>query len=108
MGTASTSPDTMEAARLPGLSITVEKNPPEARLLQLGVKSWPKYIYINPKLSASLLTHSFVLYLSFLPLISDLSILLAMHARVACVHIFIICEDGDVRRGGSRSSSTRR
>ncbi|ONM15911.1 Enzyme of the cupin superfamily [Zea mays] len=45
MGTASTSPDTMEAARLPGLSITVEKNPPEARLLQLGVKSWPKYIY---------------------------------------------------------------
>jgi len=43
METASTSPDTMEAAaRSPGLSITVEKNPPEARLLQLGVKSWPK------------------------------------------------------------------
>jgi uncharacterized protein len=47
MGTASTSSDTMEAARLPGLSITVEKNPPEARLLQLGVKSWPKYILIQ-------------------------------------------------------------
>jgi hypothetical protein len=28
----------------PSLSITVEKNPPEARLLQLGVKSWPKYL----------------------------------------------------------------
>ncbi|RLM64233.1 uncharacterized protein C2845_PM16G11150 [Panicum miliaceum] len=33
----------MEATRAPGLSITVEKNPPEARLLQLGVKSWPKW-----------------------------------------------------------------
>ncbi|RCV34476.1 hypothetical protein SEVIR_7G171100v4 [Setaria viridis] len=44
MGTASTSPDAMEAtSRPPGLSITVEKNPPEARLLQLGVKSWPKW-----------------------------------------------------------------
>jgi hypothetical protein len=42
METASTSPDTMEGARPPGLIITVEKNPSEARLLQLGVKSWPK------------------------------------------------------------------
>ncbi|KAJ1271833.1 hypothetical protein BS78_06G155900 [Paspalum vaginatum] len=43
MGTASAA-DTMEAtARSPSLSITVEKNPTEARLLQLGVKSWPKW-----------------------------------------------------------------
>jgi hypothetical protein len=41
MGTTS-SPDTMAAAAGPSLSITVEKNPPEARLLQLGIKSWPK------------------------------------------------------------------
>nr|CAB3447258.1 unnamed protein product [Digitaria exilis] len=26
-----------------GLSISVERNPPESRLLQLGVKSWPKW-----------------------------------------------------------------
>jgi hypothetical protein len=26
----------------PGLSIAVEHNPPESRLVQLGVKSWPK------------------------------------------------------------------
>jgi uncharacterized protein len=25
-----------------GLSIVVERNPPESRLQQLGVKSWPK------------------------------------------------------------------
>ncbi|XP_052151600.1 uncharacterized protein LOC127769980 [Oryza glaberrima] len=42
MGTTS-SPDTMAAAAGPSLSITVEKNPPEARLLQLGIKSWPKW-----------------------------------------------------------------
>ncbi|XP_006652499.1 uncharacterized protein LOC102701719 [Oryza brachyantha] len=44
METAS-SPGTVEAATaaVPGLSITVEKNPPEARLLQLGIKSWPKW-----------------------------------------------------------------
>ncbi|GJN02378.1 hypothetical protein PR202_ga19722 [Eleusine coracana subsp. coracana] len=41
MGTASNPVTT--AANAPGLSITVEKNPPEARLLQLGVKSWPKW-----------------------------------------------------------------
>jgi hypothetical protein len=44
MGTTS-SPDTMAAAAGPSLSITVEKNPPEARLLQLGIKSWPKYVH---------------------------------------------------------------
>ncbi|XP_039819115.1 uncharacterized protein LOC120681613 isoform X1 [Panicum virgatum] len=54
MGTASTGPDTMEATRAPGLSITIEKNPPEARLLQLGVKSWPKYsFFFHPLLSSS-------------------------------------------------------
>ncbi|KAF0892969.1 hypothetical protein E2562_021275 [Oryza meyeriana var. granulata] len=43
MGTTS-NPDTVEAtAASPSLSITVEKNPPEARLLQLGIKSWPKW-----------------------------------------------------------------
>ncbi|KAL6651027.1 hypothetical protein ACP70R_009952 [Stipagrostis hirtigluma subsp. patula] len=42
MGTTSC-PDTRMEASTPSLSITVEKNPPEARLLQLGVKSWPKW-----------------------------------------------------------------
>jgi uncharacterized protein len=41
MGTASRSPVTT-VVNAPALSITVEKNPPEARLLQLGIKSWPK------------------------------------------------------------------
>lgn len=41
MGTSSNQ-DSMEA-NAPSLSITVEKNPPEARLLQLGIKSWPKW-----------------------------------------------------------------
>ncbi|TVU15290.1 hypothetical protein EJB05_38802 [Eragrostis curvula] len=36
-------PETMAANAPAGLSITVEKNPPEARLLQLRVKSWPKW-----------------------------------------------------------------
>ncbi|KQJ83513.1 uncharacterized protein LOC100840091 [Brachypodium distachyon] len=30
-------------ANTASLSITVEKNLPEARLLQLGIKSWPKW-----------------------------------------------------------------
>lgn len=27
------------------LGITIEKNPPESKLTQLGVRNWPKYVY---------------------------------------------------------------
>ncbi|CAL9038153.1 uncharacterized protein LOC135618229 [Musa acuminata AAA Group] len=27
----------------PSISITVERNPPQSRLLELGIKSWPKW-----------------------------------------------------------------
>nr|ACN27526.1 unknown [Zea mays] len=36
-------PDSMDTDPLGGgLSIAVERNPPESRLQQLGVRSWPK------------------------------------------------------------------
>ncbi|XP_008783598.1 uncharacterized protein LOC120105908 [Phoenix dactylifera] len=38
----SSNPDAMEIDA-PTLSITVERNPPESRLLELGIKSWPKW-----------------------------------------------------------------
>ncbi|XP_010918968.1 uncharacterized protein [Elaeis guineensis] len=38
----SSNPDAMETDTSP-LTITVERNPPEPRLLELGIKSWPKW-----------------------------------------------------------------
>jgi len=35
-------PDSMDTDPPGGLSIAVERNPPESRLLQLGVRTWPK------------------------------------------------------------------
>ncbi|XP_072956991.1 uncharacterized protein [Typha angustifolia] len=39
---SSSNPDAMETDA-PTLSITIERSPPESRLLQLGIKSWPKW-----------------------------------------------------------------
>ncbi|CAD5193641.1 uncharacterized protein LOC135630944 [Musa acuminata AAA Group] len=43
MATSSSKQGAMEIDATGSLAITVERNPPEARLLELGIKSWPKW-----------------------------------------------------------------